>query len=97
MPRILVDGLPVDLPAGALLTAALGQPPVAGCSLAGGPRGPLCGMGQCFECQLQVDGRQALACLTRAAAGMVVVRDGAAGPDLAQVSGPEAGKAVRRG
>jgi len=75
MPRILVDGLPVDLPEGALLTAALGRPPVAGRSLAGGPRGPLCGMGQCFECQLQVDDRQALACLTRAVAGMVVVRD----------------------
>ena len=97
MPRILVDGLPVDLPAGALLTAALGQPPVAGRGLAGGPRGPLCGMGQCFECQLQVDGRQALACLTRAAAGMVVVRDGAGGPDLVQTTGPEAGRAVRRG
>jgi sarcosine oxidase subunit alpha len=97
MPRILVDGLPVDLPAGALLTAALGRPPVAGRSLAGGPRGPLCGMGQCFECQLQVDGRQALACLTRAVAGMVVVRDGAAGPGADPVPGPEAGKELRHG
>jgi sarcosine oxidase subunit alpha len=74
MPRILVDGAPVDLPEGALLTAALGCPPVAGLSLSGSPRGPLCGMGQCFECQVLVDGCQRLACLTRAVAGMEVRR-----------------------
>ncbi len=74
MPRIVVDGLAVQLPEGALLTAALGCPPVAGCNLAGAPRGPLCGMGQCFECLVRVDGREVLACLTPAREGMVLDR-----------------------
>ena len=74
MPRILLDGQAVDLPEGALLAAALGCPPVACTSLAGAPRGPLCGMGQCFECTVWIDGRAALACLTRAVEGMVVRR-----------------------
>ena len=74
MPRILGDGVAVTVPEGALLTAALGCPPVAGRSLAGTPRGPLCGMGQCFECLVQVDGRELLACLTPAVEGMVVRR-----------------------
>ena len=74
MARILLDGLPVEVPEGALLTTALGFPPVAGRNLCGGPRGPLCGIGQCFECTLQVDGRPALACLTRVVAGMEVRR-----------------------
>jgi predicted molibdopterin-dependent oxidoreductase YjgC len=74
MSRILVDGVAVELAEGALLTAALGCPPVAGCNLAGAPRGPLCGMGQCFECLVQVDGREVLACLTPAVEGMVVRR-----------------------
>jgi len=74
MPRILLDGQPVDLPAGALLAAALGCPPVACHGLAGAPRGPLCGMGQCFECRVTLDGREVLACLTPARDGMVVRR-----------------------
>jgi len=74
MPRVFVDGLAVDLPEGALLAAALGQPPVACHGLAGEPRGPLCGMGQCFECRVLLDGREALACLTPARDGMVVAR-----------------------
>ncbi|HJV90302.1 MAG TPA: 2Fe-2S iron-sulfur cluster-binding protein [Holophagaceae bacterium] len=74
MPRILVDGLPVDLPEGARLTAALGLPPVACRDLTGAPRGPLCGMGQCFECRVTIAGRDVLACLTPALEGMEVRR-----------------------
>ena len=74
MPRILLDGQAVDLPEGALLAAALGCPPVACTSLAGAPRGPLCGMGQCFECRVSVDGRERLACLTPARDGQEVRR-----------------------
>jgi sarcosine oxidase subunit alpha len=62
------------VPEGALLAAVLGCPPVAGRSLCGAPRGPLCGIGQCFECQVLVDGRPALACLTPVADGMEVRR-----------------------
>ncbi len=74
MPKVFVDGRPVEVPEGARLTAALGLPPVAGRDLAGGPRGPLCGMSQCFECRVWVDGREVLACLTVAQNGMVVRR-----------------------
>lgn len=74
MPRVFVDGQVVAVPEGALLTAALGAPPVACRSLGGELRGPLCGMGQCFECRVRVDGREGLACLTLAQEGMVVLR-----------------------
>ncbi|GLH71716.1 (2Fe-2S)-binding protein [Geothrix limicola] len=74
MPRVIVDGRPVDVAEGALLVAALGLPPVACRSLSGEPRGPLCGMGQCFECRVQLEGREVLACLTPAREGMEVRR-----------------------
>lgn len=74
MLRLFVDGLPVDVPPGARLTAALGMPPVACYDLSGAPRGPLCGMGQCFECRVTVEGREVLACLTPAREGMGVRR-----------------------
>jgi sarcosine oxidase subunit alpha len=74
MPRIQVDGETVEVAEGALVASALGDPPVAGLSLGGAPRGPLCGMGQCFECLVWVDGRQVLACLTPAVEGLAVRR-----------------------
>ncbi len=74
MPRLLVDGLDVTVPEGATVLAAMGQPPVTRVSVGGMTRGPLCGMGQCFECRVLVDGRETLACLTPATEGMVVRR-----------------------
>lgn len=74
MPRLFVDGQMVDVAEGALLVAALGQPPVACRSVNGEIRGPLCGMGQCFECRVLVDGHEVLACLTVAQEGMEVRR-----------------------
>lgn len=74
MPKVWVDGSPVEVPEGARLTAALGQPPVAGWDTAGVPRGPVCGMGQCFECRVRVDGREVLACMTPAREGLEVHR-----------------------
>jgi glycine/D-amino acid oxidase-like deaminating enzyme len=38
----------------------------------GAPRGPLCGMGVCLECEVSVDGAVRRACLTKARAGMIV-------------------------
>lgn len=38
----------------------------------GAPRGPLCGMGVCLECEVSVDGGIRRACLTKVRAGMVV-------------------------
>ena len=74
MPRLLVDGQEVEVAEGALLTAALGQPPVACRSVSGEVRGPLCGMGQCFECRVVADGREVLACLTTVRESMEVRR-----------------------
>lgn len=74
MPRVFVDGQAVEVPEGALLIAALGLPPVACHSLSGELRGPLCGMGQCFECRVTVGGREVLPCLTPAVEGMEVRR-----------------------
>ena len=45
-------------------------------SVSGEPRGPLCGMGICFECRVTVDGvPHRRACLEPVRAGMVVQTD----------------------
>lgn len=75
-PRILVDvdGVAVEVPAGAMLAAALllsrrPSPPDAG----GRQRVMFCGMGLCFECWVTVDGDGPVrACLTPARPGMRV-------------------------
>ncbi|MGA2115537.1 MAG: (2Fe-2S)-binding protein [Bryobacteraceae bacterium] len=73
-----VNGKPVTVPAGAMLSTAIAA---AGLDLfrrsaAGQPRGPLCGMGICFECRVTVGGRQHVrSCQTVCAAGMQVHTD----------------------
>jgi len=55
---IKVNGAPVAVGAGttaAVAIAMAGQP--CRTSVAGEPRGPLCGMGICFECRAIVNGR----------------------------------------
>jgi len=45
-------------------------------SVSGEPRGPLCGMGICFECLVTVDGvPQVRACLEQVADGMRIETD----------------------
>jgi D-hydroxyproline dehydrogenase subunit gamma len=73
--RLWVDGRDVSVPDGITLTAALvraGVRAVSANPVSGQPRGPFCGMGICFECEVAVDGRTARACLTPAVEGMVV-------------------------
>ena len=42
-------------------------------SVRGDPRGPLCGMGICYECRLTIDGvAHTRACMTRVAQGMEI-------------------------
>ena len=54
---VIVNGTPVTLPAGAMVSAALLQAQVpARTSVSGEARAPLCGMGICFECRATVDG-----------------------------------------
>ena len=55
---ISVNGRRVDVDAGTTVAAAILQ---SGCasriSVHGEPRQPLCGMGICYECRAQIDGR----------------------------------------
>jgi predicted molibdopterin-dependent oxidoreductase YjgC len=65
--RILLDGAPVELPAGV--------PVAAGLLAAGLAGGGLCFMGTCHQCVARVDGRpEVRLCRTPAADGMVVER-----------------------
>ena len=55
--RVWVNGSSVSVPAGATVAVAIaiaGQP--CRTSVRGEPRGPLCGMGVCFECRALVNG-----------------------------------------
>jgi predicted molibdopterin-dependent oxidoreductase YjgC len=81
--QITVDGTVLSAPRGATLTAALiaaGRLTLRAHPLTGEPRGPLCGMGVCLECEVTVDGRPGTrACLTRITDGMRVRTDGGSG------------------
>ena len=55
---LTVNGSAVTVPPGATVAAAVALAGRA-CrrSVGGEPRGPLCGMGICFECRARIDGR----------------------------------------
>ncbi len=74
-----VNGSPVTVPAGAMVSAAVAIAGVAAFrrSVTGEPRGPLCGMGICFECRVTVNGRAHVrSCQLPCAPGMEVRTDG---------------------
>jgi hypothetical protein len=57
--RLRVNGCAVAVPAGTSVAVAMmiaGQ--ACRASVSGEPRGPLCGMGICFECRATVNGKQ---------------------------------------
>jgi aerobic-type carbon monoxide dehydrogenase small subunit (CoxS/CutS family) len=76
--RISVNGAPLEVPEGVSLAAALLN---AGHStfrksVGGEARGPICGMGICFECRVTLDGVTGTrACLEPVREGMQVVID----------------------
>jgi D-hydroxyproline dehydrogenase subunit gamma len=73
--RILIDGVSHDVPSPMTLAAALVllRPTGARRSVSGQPRLPLCGMGTCHECRVNVDGQQSVrSCLVDVRDGMVV-------------------------
>lgn len=77
--EITVDGAPVRVRAGEMLTTALarhGLLRLRESPAAGAPRGAFCHMGVCQECAFRVDGAIRQACLTPARAGMRVERRG---------------------
>lgn len=77
---IHVDGTPVRVPAGSMLASVLCNDRTTQAmrrSVTGQPRGPLCGMGICFECRATVDGRPRVrTCTLVCREGMEVRLDG---------------------
>ena len=74
-----VDGVSVEMPAGSMVSAAILKTGTYAFrrSATGEPRGPLCGMGICFECRVVIDGEpHCRSCQTVCRDGMNVRTDG---------------------
>ena len=58
--NVVVNGVSVSLPVGSMVSAAIMKTGVTAFrrSASGEPRGPLCGMGICFECRVTIDGEE---------------------------------------
>ena len=72
---IVVDGIAIRVAPDVSLAAALVNAGIRTTrrSAGGDPRGPLCGMGSCFECRVTVDGvAHRRACLEAVRGGMTV-------------------------
>lgn len=77
--RLTVDGVEILVPRGSSVAAAALSAGVTAFrrSVRGEPRGPLCGMGICFECRVTIDGvPHARSCQTLCRDGMRVTTDG---------------------
>ena len=76
---VVVNGVSVTVPAGSMVSAAILNTGVYGFrrSVSGDLRGPLCGMGICFECRVTIDGvRHCSSCQTVCREGMDIRTDG---------------------
>jgi hypothetical protein len=74
-----VNGVVVTVPAGTMVSAAVAIAGVSAFrkSVSGEPRGPLCGMGICFECRVTINGRaHCRSCQIPCEAGIEVSTDG---------------------
>ena len=72
---LTLDGQTVRVALGTTVAAALAQalpPGATRRSVRGEARAPLCGMGICQECRVQIDGVRRLACQTLCRDGMQV-------------------------
>ena len=77
MVPVRLDGQVLELPEGMMLAAALLGQGVATLSVSvtrGEPRGPLCLMGTCLQCMVQVDGQPLRACRIAVRDGLVIER-----------------------
>ena len=80
---VTIEDRQVDVPAGetvaaAVLVASLGYPRTH--PVSGAPRAPLCMMGVCFECLMEIDGQpNRQACQVEVAEGMTIRRQLGAG------------------
>ena len=73
-----INGRTVSVPAGSMVATAVITSGIAGFrrSVSGELRGPLCGMGICFECRVKIDGRAHLrSCQVPCREGMDVLTD----------------------
>lgn len=76
--KVTVNGLPVNVLAGTTVAVAVAMTGQA-CrtSVFGEPRGPLCGMGICFECRVTINGAaHCRSCQVVCEPGMEVRTDG---------------------
>jgi predicted molibdopterin-dependent oxidoreductase YjgC len=76
---LAVNGVSVEMPAGSMVSAAILKTGTHAfrSSVTGEPRGPLCGMGICFECRVSIDGApHCRSCQTVCKNGMDVRTDG---------------------
>lgn len=76
---LTIDGVVILAPRGASVAAAIARAGLNSVrvSVTGEPRGPLCGMGVCFECRVTVNGRRhARSCQTICETGMEVTTGG---------------------
>jgi D-hydroxyproline dehydrogenase subunit gamma len=75
---VVVNGVSVTMPAGSMVSAAILKTGITAFrhSATGEPRGPLCGMGICFECRVTIDGdAHSRSCQTVCRDGMDVRTD----------------------
>jgi len=75
---ISLNGKDLTVPYGTTIAAAvgIGGDSVLRRSVSGEPRGPLCGMGICFECRVTVDGiRHVKSCQMLCREGMQISTD----------------------
>lgn len=81
--NVIVNGTKTQVPAGTIAAAAIAyalaekKPVVTRHSVTNEPRGPLCGMGICFECRATIDGQTNLrTCNILCREGMEIRTDG---------------------
>jgi predicted molibdopterin-dependent oxidoreductase YjgC len=75
---VVVNGEPVMIPVGSMVSAAILKTGITTFrrSTTNEPRGPLCGMGICFECRVTIDGEaHCRSCQTICRDGMDVRTD----------------------
>ena len=76
---LTVDGVSVSMPSGSMVAAAIlkSRQHAFRRSATGEARGPLCGMGICFECRVMIDGEpHCRSCQIMCENGMDVRTDG---------------------
>jgi predicted molibdopterin-dependent oxidoreductase YjgC len=77
--KLRINGRTVEVASGTMVSAAVAAAGLSQFrrSVTGQPRGPLCGMGICFECRVTIDGREhCRSCQIPCAEGMEVRTDG---------------------